>query len=101
MKVIALREARAGLSTYVQQAQQGGVLITKHGKPAAMLIGVEGEEMEDLMIRTDPEFWAMIQERRRPGRTTFTTQEVKRRLGLERPRRRPRRSPPSRRRSVP
>jgi prevent-host-death family protein len=99
MKVIALREARAGLSTYVQLAQQGGLLITKHGRPAAMLIGVEGEEMEDLMTRTDPKFWAMIQQRRRPGRTSFTTQEVRRRLGLRRPRRR-RRSPPSRRRSV-
>src|SRR5262249_15318397 len=39
MKIIALRDARASLSSYVEQAQGDRLLITKHGRPAALLIG--------------------------------------------------------------
>jgi antitoxin (DNA-binding transcriptional repressor) of toxin-antitoxin stability system len=35
------------------------VLITKHGKPAALIIGVEGEDLEDLLTMANPRFWEM------------------------------------------
>ena len=86
MKVVALGQAKNELSAYVDQAQHDRVLVTRHGRPAAIIIGVEGEEFEDLMTRTDPEFWQMIESRRKASKT-ISSDEMRRRLGLARKRR--------------
>jgi prevent-host-death family protein len=65
VKVIGLREAKDALSDYVDRAQKERVLITRHGKPAALVIGVEGQDLETIMLGSDPDFWAMIAERRK------------------------------------
>ncbi|HEY3354122.1 MAG TPA: type II toxin-antitoxin system Phd/YefM family antitoxin [Polyangia bacterium] len=94
MKVVPLAEVRSGLSAWVDQAQRERVLITRHGRPAALIIGVEGEELEDLLTRGNPRFWEMIEARR--GDRGVSATEARRRLGAEpRPRRRRR---PARRR---
>lgn len=42
MKTIHLRDAKAGLSAIVEAAEQGkATVITKHGRPAAMVVPVE------------------------------------------------------------
>lgn len=61
MKLVAMHEAKAKLSEYVAVSQKDRVLITNHGKPAALVIGVEGESLEDLLTQSDPKFWAMIE----------------------------------------
>ncbi len=81
MKVVPLGEAKNQLSAYVETSQQERILVTRHGRPAALIIGVEGEDFEDLMTRSDPEFWTMI-EARRAGSKTRPASEVRRRLGL-------------------
>ena len=65
MKVVAVREAKASLSEYIEESQRDRVLITRHGKPAALVIGVEGEDLEDLLTMGNPRFWEMIEDRRR------------------------------------
>ena len=62
MKVMAFNEARAGLKQAMETAQEDSVVITVHGKPAAMLVGVRGQSFDDLYTKS-PEFWMMIQER--------------------------------------
>ncbi|HVE87687.1 MAG TPA: type II toxin-antitoxin system Phd/YefM family antitoxin [Myxococcales bacterium] len=89
MKVVPLGQAKNELSAYVEEAQHDRVLVTRHGKPAALIIGVAGEDFEDLMTRSDPKFWQMIEARRRSSKTV-SSDEVRRRLGLDK-RRRPRR----------
>jgi len=91
MKVVALREAKASLSGYIASAQEDRVLITKHGKPAALVIGVEGEALEDLLTMGNPRFWELIESRRRPGRT-LSLDEVRRRLGASKKPKRSRRA---------
>ncbi|MGH8672800.1 MAG: type II toxin-antitoxin system Phd/YefM family antitoxin [Burkholderiales bacterium] len=81
MKVVPIREAKASLSSYVDKAQTERVLITRHGRPAALVIGVQGEELEDLLTMGNPRFWEMIEARRRSARTVPLA-EVRRRLGL-------------------
>lgn len=81
MKVVALAKANTELTAYVEEAQRGRVLVTRHGRPAALIIGVEGEEFEDLMTRTDPEFWRMIETRRSTSKT-ISASEMRKRLGL-------------------
>jgi prevent-host-death family protein len=100
MKVVAVREAKASLSEYIEEAQRDRVLITKHGKPAALVIGVEGETLEDLLTMGNPRFWEMIENRRRE-KGSSTLAEVRARYGISRPSRqrkkrtRPRRRPVS------
>jgi prevent-host-death family protein len=79
MKVVALAEAKNSLSAYVDDAQNDRVLVTRHGKPAALIIGVEGEDFEDLMTRSDPKFWQMIEARRKASKT-ISAGEMRKRL---------------------
>jgi prevent-host-death family protein len=98
MKVVAVREAKASLSEYIEEAQRDRVLITRHGKPAALVIGVEGETLEDLLTMGNPRFWEMIEDRRRK-QGSATLAEVRARYGVPKPPRRRQRRTKSRRRS--
>ncbi len=69
MKFVQVREAKASLSSFLEVCQGEHVVITKHGRPCAVLTGVEGYDLEDLMTAADPEFWKLIEKRRsNPGR---------------------------------
>lgn len=64
MKSVPLREVKQQLSEYVATAQKERILITKHGRPAALIWGVEGSDVEDVLYMTDPSFWSLIRKRR-------------------------------------
>lgn len=78
MKTAVLRDVKQKLSDYVTQAQKDKVVITKHGKPAAILWGVEGKDFEDLVYMTNPSFWRMIANRRKARPLSW--KEAKKRL---------------------
>jgi len=78
MKVVPLKEAKAKLSECVNNSQDDRVLITKHGRPAALLSGVEGYDLEQVMLVCNPKFWELIEERR--GEPTLTRAELEERL---------------------
>lgn len=86
MKVVALRDAKQQLSGCVVHAQRERVLITKQGRPAALMIGVEGHDLEDVLLMQNPRFWKMIEARR--TEPTLAIDEVRRLLGLSLTRRR-------------
>jgi prevent-host-death family protein len=98
MKIVAVREAKASLSEYIEKAQQDRVLITRHGKPAALIIGVEGEDLEDLLTMTNPRFWEMIEDRRRENASSSLA-EVRARYAVPKPSKRPQRRARVRRRA--
>lgn len=64
MKTINVRELQKHVRGCVQASQRGRVVVTRHGVPTALLIGVEGTDWETLALQTNPSFWRMIQERR-------------------------------------
>jgi prevent-host-death family protein len=88
MKVVALAQAKEALSAYVDASQKDRILVTRHGRPAALIIGVQGEAIEDLLTRSDPAFWRMIEARRREP--AVPSRDVRTALGL--PMRRSRKS---------
>jgi prevent-host-death family protein len=88
MKVVALREAKQQLSGCVVRAQRERVLITKQGRPAALMIGVEGHDLEDVLLMQNPRFWKMIEARR--TESTLGLAAARKQLGMRAPRRRPR-----------
>jgi prevent-host-death family protein len=65
VKVVGLRETKQALSEYVDAAQTERILITRHGRPAALLVGVEGLEMAALFDAAGGDFWKVVEKRRR------------------------------------
>jgi prevent-host-death family protein len=64
LKSIALRDAKAELSAVVDDSQRDRIVITRHGRPAAVVIGVEGFDFDDLMLSLDADLWQTMVERR-------------------------------------
>jgi prevent-host-death family protein len=65
MKSAALNEVKDELSRYLRIAEQEDVLITRHGKPAGILIGFASEdEWFDYRLEHDPRFLKRIEQAR-------------------------------------
>jgi len=78
MKTISIRDLQKNIRKCVDVSQKEHVVVTRHGKPAAIVIGVEGNDWEDVMYQTSPAFWKMIEERRK-GKT-LSLSEVRKRI---------------------
>jgi antitoxin (DNA-binding transcriptional repressor) of toxin-antitoxin stability system len=63
MKTISLEQTT--LDMCVSDAQQESVIITRNGKPVALMIGVEGTDEELLQLGASDKFWTLITERRK------------------------------------
>ena len=65
MKSVALNEVKDDLSRYLRLAEKEEVLITRHGKPAGILIGFASEdEWFDYRLEHDPRFLQRIERSR-------------------------------------
>jgi prevent-host-death family protein len=84
MKLIGIREARERLSAMVTRAQRERVVLTRHGRPAALLIGIEGKDLEEVVLKTNGEFWSELAEQRRRN-DTLSEAEAMRALNLPAP----------------
>jgi prevent-host-death family protein len=57
MKQIALADVKNDLSRYLRIAEKEEIVITRHGKPAGVLIGFESEDdWFDYRLEHDPRF---------------------------------------------
>jgi prevent-host-death family protein len=57
MKRAALSKVKDDLSRFLREAEREEIVITKHGKPAGVLIGFESEEdWFDYRMENDPRF---------------------------------------------
>ena len=62
---VALAKVKDDLSKYLRLAERGEIVITRHGKPAGILIGFETEEdWLDYRLENDPAFLQRIAEAR-------------------------------------
>jgi len=65
MKTAALNEVKDDLSKYLRLAEKEEILITRHGKPAGVLIGFASEdEWFDYRLEHDPRFLERIERAR-------------------------------------
>ena len=78
MKPIGLKELKSNTAAVLNRAQQEHVVITRGGKPCAVVIGVENYDKEDLELSRSSEFWTLIESRRQGPMIPLA--EVKRRL---------------------
>lgn len=66
MKKVALSEVKDDLSKYLRMAEKEEVIITRHGKPAGVLVGFgSDDEWFDYRLENDPRFLARITQARR------------------------------------
>ena len=73
-KEVPLAEVKDDLSRYLREAANGEIVITRHGKPAGVLIGFKTEDdWFDYRLENDPRFLRRIEQARaslRAGRGT-------------------------------
>jgi prevent-host-death family protein len=66
MKKAPLSEVKDDLSRFLRVAEKEDVIITRHGKPAGVLIGFESEDdWFDYRLETDPRFLRRVAAARR------------------------------------
>jgi antitoxin (DNA-binding transcriptional repressor) of toxin-antitoxin stability system len=76
MKVISSK--RANLDTCINDSQHERIVITREGKPVALIVGIEGLDREQLRLGTSDKFWKLIGERR--SQRTLSRAELEQRL---------------------
>jgi len=65
MKNVPLSEMKDDLSKYLRMAEAEDVVITRHGKPAGVLIGFKSEDdWFEFRLMSDPRFVKRIQKAR-------------------------------------
>jgi len=65
MKKVPLSEVKDDLSRFLREAERQEIVITRHGKPAGVLIGFESEDdWFEYRLETDPRFLRRIEEAR-------------------------------------
>jgi prevent-host-death family protein len=65
MKEVPLSEVKDDLSRYLREAETQEIIITRHGRPAGILIGFESEEdWFEYRLENDPRFLRRIEQAR-------------------------------------
>lgn len=65
VKEVPLSEIKDDLSRYLREAETQEIVITRHGKPAGVLIGFESEEdWFDYRLERDPRFLQRVERAR-------------------------------------
>lgn len=80
MKSIAAKELKANLDAVLSSAQCERIVISRHGKPCAVLVGIEDYDAEHLRLVSSQDFWRMIRARRAGGKS-IPLSDVETRLG--------------------
>jgi prevent-host-death family protein len=71
MKVAPVTEVKAQFSAYLKAAEEGPVVVTRHGKAVAVLLSVEDDdELERLILGYTPKFQGILEAARNQIRET-------------------------------
>ena len=65
VKEVPLSEMKDDLSRFLREAEEGEIVITRHGRPAGVLIGFKSEDdWFDYRLENDPRFLRRIESAR-------------------------------------
>lgn len=63
MKIASVADVRSKFSAYIKETEQGPVIVTRNGKPVAVLVSVSDEdEIERLIMAYSPKFQGVLAE---------------------------------------
>lgn len=62
MTIASLAEVKARFSEFVKSCRVSPVVVTKNGKPAAVLVSVSGDdELESILLACSPRFQKLLE----------------------------------------
>ena len=62
MKIASVADVKARFSGYIKASEEGPVVVTKNGKPVAILLSVKDEaEIERMVLAYSPKFQGILQ----------------------------------------
>jgi prevent-host-death family protein len=66
MKIASVADVKSHFSAYLKTSEGGPVVVTRNGKPVAVLIGIQDEdEIERLLMAYSPRLRAILEKSRR------------------------------------
>lgn len=96
MKIAPLAEVKDRLSAYIDAAKDSAIVVTRNGKPVALLTSIlEDDDLDSLLLTHDRKFTRLLEqarERVRAGRY-LTSEQFWRGLRQRRNRRKTKRAP--------
>lgn len=64
MKIVPVAEAKAKLSEYLEQSRSEVVIITRNGRPVAILSGIsKDDDLDSIVLAHDPRFRRLLKQR--------------------------------------
>jgi PHD/YefM family antitoxin component YafN of YafNO toxin-antitoxin module len=63
MKIASVKDVKNKLSRFLKTAEKEDVVITKNGRPTAVLHHLGEDELEDYLLEHDPKFRRKIEKR--------------------------------------
>ena len=84
MKKIEQGKASASLAEYTQELGGEPLVVTKRGRPVAVLVPVHGMDYETLSLSTSPDFLDILEHSRRSGEKEgwISEQDIRKEFGL-------------------
>jgi prevent-host-death family protein len=71
MKIAPLADVKEQFSSYVDESKESPIIVTKNGKPVAMIVAIEeGEDLDSLLLAHNPRFLQILEEARQRVRMT-------------------------------
>jgi prevent-host-death family protein len=71
MKIAPVADVKAQFSAYLRASTEGPVVVTRHGKPVAVLLSIEDDdELERLVLAYTPKFQGILEAAREQIRET-------------------------------
>ena len=88
MKTLEMSKATAPLADYARDVDKEPVIVTEHGRPVAALMPIENADRETVSLSTNAQFLALIERsrQRHEAQGGISSDEMRRRLQVERPR---------------
>jgi prevent-host-death family protein len=71
MKIAPLAEVKDRFSAYIDESHESPIIVTRNGRPVAMLIAIKDEDdLDSLLLAHDQRFLRLLEEARQRVRTT-------------------------------
>jgi prevent-host-death family protein len=65
MKIASVAEVKSRFSAFVKESEAGPIVVTRNGRPVAVLVGIrDEEEIERLLMAYSPRFRAILDQSR-------------------------------------
>lgn len=63
MNIAPLADVKARFSAYIKNIQKEPVIVTKNGRPVAIMLGIsDKDDLERIMLSVSPKFQALLEE---------------------------------------